>query len=910
MIRMIQSANGGHAKSYFNDALSRGDYYMDDQELGGQFHGKIAQRLNLVGAIEKKDFYKLCDNINPATGGKLTARNKVNRTVGYDINFHCPKSVSILHGLGTDKRVLNAFQQSVHSTMLLIEKDMRTRVRVGNKSHDRTTGEMIWGEFVHQTARPVDGSPPDPHLHAHCYALNVTWDDEEEKFKAGQFRDVKRDMPYYQSMFHKTLASNLEAIGYETRPTEKAFEVTVIPEQAIAVFSKRTDTIGRFIKENNISNPSELDYVGARTRAKKEKGYAMGELRKLWVEQVSHIKQDKSGEKSRTAQPDKSHVPIVDNSISPEQCLNFALEHCFERNSVVQDRKILSSAIRFGLRNKNISIDDIKKAFDEDKRLIKIPREHFTQCTTHEVYSEEKKMIDLARKGKGKFIPLMRNSESREFNMLNRQQANAIRYVLGNTDQITIIKGGAGTGKTTLMTEAVKAIESTNRQVFTFAPTSQARSVLQEEGFEKAQTVSRLLIDKNVQEELQGQVIWVDEAGLLSAKDMHSILTIADKQNARVVLSGDTRQHSSVQRGDSLRILGRAGVKTAGVSQIYRQRQREYKQAVALISQGKVIRGFDELDKMGAIIEKDPVVISDTLVKDYMRSVDNNRTAQIITPTNAQAETITTRIREGLKTRKILTGKEHRITRLKNKNLTLAQKRDPDNYAIGDVVQLSQNVTGISRGEKCDVIGKSSKTVTIRKQNGKERLLPLDRVNDFDVFEPKAMELMTGDNIRITRNSQLGGVRLDNGISLTVQGFTRDGEIKVKRSATSKEIILPKDFGNINHAYVLTSYAAQGKTVDNVYIAQPSATFPATNMKQFYVSVSRGRDSVSIYTDSKEELLDHVQITGDRLSATELNEDAIERTHDMTMQEKQNKTTIRTIDKSKTIEKDDPEPEI
>ena len=907
--------NSGHAKSYFNDALSRGDYYMDDQELGGQFHGKIAERLGLTGAIEKSDFYRLCENVNPNTNEKLTPRTKSNRTVGYDINFHCPKSVSILHGLGTDKRVLEAFRQSVHSTMLRIEQDMKTRVRIDNKSYDRKTGEMIWGEFIHQTARPVDGSPPDPHLHAHCYALNVTWDDSEDKFKAGQFRDVKRDMPYYQSVFHKTLASNLEAIGYETRPTENAFELTVIPEEAIEVFSKRTDAIGKFAKEHNISNPVELDNLGARTRAKKEKGYSMSELRDLWRVQVEHIKKEESGDTERTVQIDKNNVPIVDNSISPEQCINYALKHCFERNSVVQDRKILGTAIRYGLRNKNIEIEDIQKAFDEDTRIIKIEKDSFIQCTTHEVYSEESKMIGLARKGKGKFAPLLNNAHEREFTGLNNQQANAVRYVLGNTDQITIIKGSAGTGKTTLMSEAIKTIESTRRKVFTFAPTSQARNVLRDEGFDSAQTVSRLLVDKNLQEELKGQVMWVDEAGLISTKDMHALLTIANKHNVRVVLSGDTKQHSSVERGDSLRILRRnGGVKMAGISQIYRQRKEDYRQAVSSISMGKIVRGFNELDSMGAIVEKDPMVINDTLVKDYMNAVDNNRTAQIITPTHAQAETITDRIRDGLKKREILSGKEYAVTRLKNRNLTTAQKSDPDNYTKGDIIQFSQNLPGISRGEKCTVISKSNKTVNIRKPNGKEVFLPLDRTGDFEVFEPKKMELAMGDNIHVTRNSIVGSDRLDNGTFFTVQGFTRQGEIKVKRSAYSKEIILPQDFGNINHAYVLTSYAAQGKTVDNVYIVQPSATFPATNMKQFYVSVSRGRDSVCIYTDSKEELLEHVQITGDRLSATELHDDAIDTSHDIAQQREQdknlNKNMNKTMDNTIIPKKDEQEPEI
>lgn len=873
MIRMIQSMNTGHAKSYFNDALSRGDYYIDDQESGGRFHGKIAQKLGLTGSVEKKDFYRLCDNINPNTGDNLTARTKSNRTVGYDINFHCPKSVSILHALGNDKRVLEAFRNSVQSTMYLVEKDVKTRVRTQTESCDRHTGELIWGEFIHQTARPVDGSPPDPHLHAHCFVLNVTWDNEEQRYKAGQFRDIKRDMPYYQSVFHKTLASNLEAAGYQTRPTEKAFEVTVIPRKAIEVFSKRTDEIGRFAQSNNITSPQELDRLGARTRAKKEKGYSMQELRSFWLERVKDIKEDKDGGETRTAEPEFSRIPVIDNTVTPEQCIDYALEHCFERNSVMQERKILSTAISYGLRNKNLTIKDITAAFESDKRIIRIQKESFVQCTTHSVYVQEKQMIALARSGRGTFSPLTGNAHAREFSGLSASQADAVRFILASTDRITILRGGAGTGKTALMSEAVKTIESTGKKVRTFAPTSQSRNVLAEEGFENAQTVSRLLIDSKLQQELAGQVMWIDEAGLISVKDMHAILQIAHEQKARVVLSGDTRQHSSVERGDSLRILRTVGgVRTAGVSQIYRQRREDYKKAVYLISQGKVVKGFDELDRMGAIVEKDPVILSRHLVKDYMSSIDKNKTALIISPTHAQGETVTSGIREKLKERGIIKGKEYTVLRLKNRNLTKAQKTDPDNYTEGDIIQFSQNLNGIRKGEKCTVTDKSEKTVTIKNEQGKQRLLQLDRAGDFEVFEPKKIELATGDKIFVNRNSQVNGERLDNGTFLTVQGFNREGNIKVKRSSEGKEIILPQDFGNINHAYVLTSHASQGKTVDNVYIVQPSATFPAVDMKQFYVSVSRGRDSVSIYTDSKEELLEHVQISGDRLSAVELHD--------------------------------------
>ena len=173
---MIQSTSAGHAKSYFSDALQKSDYYVNDQELQGRFLGRLADRIGVTGMADKKSFYALCENVIPNTGDNLTAKTLAGRTVGYDINFHCPKSVSIVHSLSKDEHILQAFQESVHKTMKDIEADSMTRVRKNGVYEDRYTGELLWADFVHQTARPVDGSPPDPHLHSHCFVFNATWD--------------------------------------------------------------------------------------------------------------------------------------------------------------------------------------------------------------------------------------------------------------------------------------------------------------------------------------------------------------------------------------------------------------------------------------------------------------------------------------------------------------------------------------------------------------------------------------------------------------------------------------------------------------------------------------------------------------------------------------------------------------
>src|SRR5262245_54578031 len=145
MLRIIQNSTADGAKRYYSSA----DYYTEGQELIGIWRGHAAARLGLNGTIDKKDWDALCDNRDPSTGEVLTARQKENRRVGYDFNFHVPKSVSVLYGLTQDERIVTAFRQAVGGTMRDMESEMQTRVRAGGQNKDRSTRNMVWGEFVH-----------------------------------------------------------------------------------------------------------------------------------------------------------------------------------------------------------------------------------------------------------------------------------------------------------------------------------------------------------------------------------------------------------------------------------------------------------------------------------------------------------------------------------------------------------------------------------------------------------------------------------------------------------------------------------------------------------------------------------------------------------------------------------------
>src|SRR2546430_2113151 len=583
MLRVIASRN---AKEYFAQSLSKEDYYTEGQEIRGEWQGIGAEKLGLSGAVDQAAFDALCENKMPGTDERLTQRNKGNRIVGYDFNFHCPKSVSVVYEFTRDERILDAFKHSVNQTMREIESEIKTRVRQKGANENRTTGNMVWAEFVHFTARPVNGLP-DPHLHAHCYAFNTTWDEAEKKWKAGQFRDLKADAPYFEAAFHARFARQLAEAGYRIERTAKGWELAGVPQRVLDEFSRRTQQVEQKAKELGITSAKEKDGLAALTREHKQKQLSKIELRELWN---SRISADERAAIERNVQYSLPGMP----KISEMKAMDFAIQHCYERASIVTDKELLRQALRYGVGD--VNIEQVKRQLLRDE-FIKEELNGHQWFTTNQVLAEEKRLIDFVQRGLGRFEPFLSGAYQFRNEALSEEQRNAVLHVLRSTDRVTAIRGGAGTGKTTMMKEAVAAIESSGQKVFTFAPSAEAsRGVLRSEaGFANAETVEALLQSSKLQEQVRGQVIWIDEAGLLGARTLARVAALAENENCRIILSGDTAQHRAVERGDALRILeNHAGLQAAELKEIWRQKADSHRAIVADLRAGNLERRSEE----------------------------------------------------------------------------------------------------------------------------------------------------------------------------------------------------------------------------------------------------------------------------------------------------------------------------
>lgn len=874
MLRITVSKSAHGAVNYFDQGLTKSDYYAEKGEVIGKWQGKTAEAIGLEGAIKRKDFTKLAFNINPKTKEQLTARNSEARRVGYDFTFSVPKSVSIVYAQTKDKDIFNAFDNAVRETMLEIEQNAATRVRSNGKNENRNTGNLIWGTFTHDDARPVNGIP-DPHLHQHAFVFNATYDKKEQRFKAAQFGDIKSNAPYFEAVFNSRLAQSLKEAGYQIERNERDFEIKGFERSIIDKFSNRTREINRIAKEQGLAYAEDKAKLGASSRKNKDRtGYDKEDIRLQWRSRLSE-KEIELVESAKNDPPPSGGIAIENKKgrITAKEVLDYALDHSLERKSVVSEKELLTIGLTRGIGS--ITPEAMNKELGSRKDLLskKDAKSGEVIYTTQEAITEETKLRDTTRKGKNAFSSLHPDYQIKN-EQLTEEQSKAVKHVLSSKDFITVVSGGAGTGKTWSIKEVAEGIKEKDVNFGAFAPSSAAsRQVQREDGFENATTIAELLQSKKLQESVKDGVIWVDEAGMVGNKTMNKVIGIAKEQDARILLTGDIKQHGSVERGDALRIIQKfGGIKPASISKIQRQKNADYRSAIKSIANNNIEKGYQALDQMGAIKESSLEEATQNIANEYAQALKAKENVLIVATTHNQGKAVTATIRDKLKSEGHLKGKEQVFKTQKNLSYTDAQKQDAVNYSEGMIVQFHQNAKGgIKRGTKYHVSGKDENgNVVLAIENKKEKIrLPVKEANKFSVYRREEISLAKGDQIRITQNGFSNEhKRLNNGNILSVKGFDRKGNIIA--STGRNDVVLNKDYGNLTHGYYTTSPASQGKSVNRVIIMQSTHSGKAANKEQFYVSASRGKFAISIHTDDKQALLRNVQRSSQRMTASEI----------------------------------------
>ncbi len=395
--------------------------------------------------------------------------------------------------------------------------------------------------------------------------------------------------------------------------------------------------------------------------------------------------------------------------------------------------------------------------------------------------------------------------------------------------------------------------------VMAIAPTMSAVEELQKVGFRDAVTIERLLQDLNRQAAMRGKVLIVDEAGMVSGRQMRDLLDLMEKHSARIVFSGDTRQIQSVEACDALRILeNESRLKSVELVHVQRQTNRDYREAIKELRRDPA-RGFEKLEAMGAVRETPWLDRSEAVARAFAEAEAKGRNALVVCATHEEIDRVTERIRTNRKQRGQI-GNSIEIGREETLNWTTAQKSNVRNYRPGQVLVFHRAVKGIAKEDALEVIRIDGNEIITRLPNGGLKAITPEDAKSFDVCERRSFEIARGDKLLITANRRGKKVRCTNGEIVSV------AEVDHKRQIILTDgRVLPSGFRQLTHGYAVTAHRSQGKSVDEVIISGDGM-----RKELFYVAASRGRESLQIITSDKELLRESAGLSSARQSASEL----------------------------------------
>ena len=868
MISPKAQYNLKNARQYFREHLQVGDYYAQENAVQGEWFGLGADNLGLRGTVGERAFLELCEGLNPATGERLTMRKNTtrfangnetaNRRIFYDFTISPPKSVSIM-GLYRDERIVGIHDAAIRKAVREMERYAMTRVRKKGRCDDRETGNVVGACFRHDTSRALD-----PHLHTHCIVMNATFDPVEKKWKALQNYEMLKAQKFVENYYYHELVKGLVKLGYAIENNARDFEVQGVSSKLVEKFSKRRQQIDEAVEEHVskgklVWNVKELRAQFAHEkRARKIRDSSAEKLVEHWDSQLTNEeRQSLNSLQTRTASP------ITELGV--EAIVDWADEHMFERKSVIEDYQLKAAALSRG-RGESFTLEKL------DAEIVK--RDYLRNSKGHKITSKltlgrELEIVLAAKNGRMKH-----NRYCEEYSpsipTVTEEQKRAITKILSSRNFVTLFRGGAGTGKTFALQEVDKALKNEGLEVVVLAPQRQQVMDLQNDGFE-AQTVSSFL---NGGELPEGSVVIVDEAGQIGGRQMWDLFRTVKKADSRIILSGDTRQHGAVEASDALRAIElHAGLFPAELNAIRRQnpddarneKERvfisEYRDAVKAASSGKILDSFERLDALGCVEEIDEDSRQEKLAEDYFSATRSGENTLVVAQTWDEIHAVNEAVRARLK-REGMLGEEVELDFYETRELDSAQKRDARFYQENDYAFFVRSYGRFGKGDvaKVDATGPNGVSLTM---NGKTTKIGYKRSSSFVVARKRRIEVAVGDRLQMKFNGMsVEGSPILNGELVTVSRIFKNGNVSVRdRNGDAKTLSPDQRLANLG--YAVTSYASQGKTVDTVLFSD-SHSKAATNSNQWYVSISRARRKIRIYTSSKEELRENLQRDGER----------------------------------------------
>ena len=925
-IGAISSAAQG--VSYFE----RDGYYTkgDPEHLSASaWTGKGAEALGLRGTVDPDVFREVLEGAVPDGSGRRLGRQEKDGAIthrpGRDLTFSAPKSVSLAALLGNDAAAAAAHDEAVRRTLAWLEATtVQTRMKDADSGllvHARGQ-KMVAATFRHEVSRNLD-----PQLHTHAVLANMVQGDDE-KWRTMSNETLYRRQKLIGMVYRSELARELEAAGYGIEKThaDGRFEIAGVPRGVIDAFSTRRAEIEAAMEARGLGDPGSNPHLAERaalmTRAHK-RDVDRDALRGAWREQAASLgfsadriideareRRELSADSlDRVAGADREQgaagsrhaergrdAGIPHGADPASRALSWAIAHLSERDAVFARSDLMAATLAW--KPGAMSVEAAGEAIDaacRDGRL------HAASAflggdgmTTDAAIADERETIGLMQGGQDRGQVLMRRRKVQQHlhkGPLTDGQKRAVTAILSSKDRVVGVQGYAGTGKTAMLDRARALAEKSGYRMTGLAPSASAVQTLAAESGIESETLQGFLARnagvaegrltrkgaRDMRAAFAKTVLVVDEGSLASTVQARDLLRIANTLRIpRVVLVGDEKQLDAVDAGKPFAQLQQAGMQTAVMDEIMRQREPALKEAVQASIAGDIRGAFEKLGSHVAEVKADN--IAGAVAARWLKlSHEERENTGVMAPSHELRVAINGHIRERLAREGAIHGPALQGERLVSRGYTKAEKALAANYAPGDVVAFHRPYRrlGVDKGEERRVVeADRRRSIVILEGPGGTTVdwkpgQVAGRHGGSEVYRAEPIELRAGDRVRWTRNDK--GLGLVN--SRTAEVVSASGERVSFRLEDGRELGLGKNdsqLRHLDHAWASTVHAFQGRTVDNVIAAMEANHPHLTTQKSFYVEISRARNRAELVTDDALRLRERLEATtGERISALE-----------------------------------------
>lgn len=895
MLTISKPLSASQAQNYHQKEFTAREqnYWSQRGEIAGEWQGHLAERFGLPGVVSAEEFGRLSQGQHPQSGEQLVRQRAsyaykdangndvktMEHRAGWDATFSAPKSVSLTALVGGDARVREAHREAVHTALEHLEA--YTTARIGGNHPAEPTARFIAAKFEHDTARPVDGYAA-PQLHTHAVIFNVT-QRETGEYRAQQPQSLFASQQFATAIYQSELTFRLRQLGYEiTAGRSGAPEIKGYTQEYLDASSPRSQQIRDYLERTGRNSKEAAEIAAHSTRDRKEihsLGEVMAAHRKLAAEYGNQ-----ADEVVRAAQ---ARARTQTQDVNPQQrvreAVTFARDKNFEREAVVDERALVRDALRrgmgevnYGQVRANLNARVTSGEFQTVERPHSMPSRTLTTARTIEA---EQEILRRVRDGQHQVQPVMTRQDAyqiaREHPHLNAAQKGVIEEVLSSPDRVQGIQGYAGVGKTTVLGILRSAVEGQGYEVQGFAPTSRAAKQLREAGVE-ATTLQGFLAGAKESRAAaeQRRLYFVDESSLASTRQMRDFLARLGT-NDRVLLIGDIRQHQGVEAGRPFEQLQQAGMRTAKLDEIVRQRDPSLKSAVELFAQGQTAKALVELREHGRVQQ---IPGREERIRTIARMyADSPANTLIVSPDNNSRRELNNAVRAELKANGTLAPDDHKFRILvQRQDMTGAERGWASHYEPGDIVRFSRGskVAGIEAGSyaKVTAVEPSQNLLTVQKESGEFIAYNPRRLTGVNVYRSTAHDFAVGDRIQFTAPDRTLGVA--NRDLAVIESIARDGQISARLDDNRQIEFNAAEHRHFDHGYAVTSHSAQGLTAERVLIQADTAVHPNLLNSRFgYVAVSRASHEATIFTSDANKLSQQLGAEVSKTSALEVNQE-------------------------------------